>query len=51
MVELVKQWPLSDGHGNVQIEIRQIVTAEDLGFSEEQKERYARLEAEQAQQQ
>ena len=51
VVELVKQWPLSDGHGNVQIEIRQIVTAEDLGFSEEQKERYARLEAEQAQQQ
>ena len=51
VVELVKQWPVSDGHGNVQIEIRPIVTAADLGFSEEQKERYARLEAEQAQQQ
>ncbi len=51
VVELVKQWPQRDGHGNVQIEIRQIVTAEDLGFSEDQKERYARLEAEQAQQQ
>ena len=40
-----------DGHGNAQIEIRQIITAEDLGFSEEQRERYAKLEAEAAQQQ
>jgi hypothetical protein len=51
VVELVKQWPQTDGHGNVQVEIRQIVTAEDLGFSKEQKERYAKLDAEQAQQQ
>ena len=51
VIELVKQWPKSDGHGNVQVEIRQVLTAEDLGFSEEQLERYARIEAEQAQQQ
>jgi hypothetical protein len=51
VVEMVKQWPQSDGHGNVQIEIRQIITADDLGFSDEQKARYAKLEAEQAQQQ
>jgi len=51
VIELVKQWPQSDGHGNVQVEIRQILTAKDLGFSQEQLERYARLEAEQAQQQ
>jgi hypothetical protein len=51
VVELVKQWPRSDGHGNVQVEIRQLMTAEDLGFSEEQKERYARMDAQQAQQQ
>jgi hypothetical protein len=51
VVDLVRQWPQSDGHGNVQIEIRQIITAADLGFSDEQQERYARLEAEAAQQQ
>jgi len=51
VIELVKQWPRSDGHGNVQVEIRQLMTAEDLGFSEEQKERYARMEAEAQQQQ
>jgi hypothetical protein len=51
VVELVRQWPQSDGHGNVQIEIRQIVTAADLGFSDEQQERYAKLEAEAARQQ
>jgi hypothetical protein len=42
-VEWVKQWPASDGHGNVQLEIRQIITAEDLGFSEEQIARDAKL--------
>ncbi len=51
VIELVKQWPQSDGHGNVQIEIRPVVTAADLGFDDEQQERYARLEAEAAQQQ
>lgn len=50
VVELVKQWPQSDGHGNVQIEIRQLMTAEDLGFSEEQKERYTKMDEQIAQQ-
>ena len=50
VIELVRQWPQSDGHGNVQVEIRQVVTAADLGFTEEQQERYARMEAEAAQQ-
>lgn len=51
VIDLVKQWPQSDGHGNVQIEIRPIVTAAELGFDDEQQERYARLEAQAAQQQ
>ena len=51
VIELVKQWPQSDGHGNVQVEIRPVVTAADLGFDDEQQERYAKLEAQAAQQQ
>jgi hypothetical protein len=52
VIEMVREWPQSDGHGNVQIEIRQIATAEDLGFSDEQQKRYDRLiEQEAAQQQ
>ena len=51
VIELVKGWPQRDGNGNVQVEIRQVVTAEDLGFSKEQLDRYAKIEAEQAQQQ
>ena len=52
VIDMVKAWPQSDGHGNVQIEIRQIATADDLGFSEEQQDRYNRLvEQEAAQQQ
>jgi hypothetical protein len=52
VIALVKDWPKSDGHGNVQIEIRQIATAEDLGFSAEQQQRYDRMvEQEAAQQQ
>ncbi len=43
VIELVKLWPQSDGHGNVQIEIRQIVTAEDLGFDDEQLDRYNKM--------
>ena len=43
VIEMVKDWPQSDGHGNVQIEIRQIATADDLGFSDEQQDRYNRL--------
>lgn len=52
VIDLVRDWPKSDGHGNVQIEIRQIATAEDLGFDEKQQDRYKRLvEQEAAQQQ
>lgn len=43
VIEMVKQWPQSDGHGNVQIEIRPVVTAEDLGFTEEQVDRYNKV--------
>jgi hypothetical protein len=51
VVDIVKQWPQSDGHGNVQVEIRQIVTAEDLGFSKEQQERYDKVVEQSMQQQ
>jgi hypothetical protein len=51
VVELVKLWPQSDGHGNAQIEIRQIITAEDLGFSEEQQKRYDQMVEQNMQQQ
>jgi hypothetical protein len=30
-IEWVKTWPLLDGHGNVEIEIRQVFTTEDFG--------------------
>ena len=30
-IEWVKNWPKLDGHGNVEIEIRQLFTAEDFG--------------------
>ena len=30
-IEWVKTWPRLDGHGNVEIEIRQLFTAEDFG--------------------
>lgn len=30
-IEWVKQWPKLDGHGNVEIEIRQLYTEEDFG--------------------
>jgi hypothetical protein len=51
VVEMVKDWPQSDGHGNVQVEIRQIATAGDLGFDKEQQDRYAKLVQQEAQQQ
>lgn len=51
VIEMVKGWPRSDGHGNAQIEIRQVVTAEDLGFSEEQLDRYNRMVEQEQQQQ
>jgi hypothetical protein len=52
VIEIVKGWPQIDGHGNVQVEIRQIATAADLGFTPAQQERYDRMvEQEAAQQQ
>lgn len=51
VIDLVKDWPKSDGHGNAQIEIRQVVTAEDLGFSEQQRDRYNRMVEREQQQQ
>jgi hypothetical protein len=50
VIELVKQWPQSDGHGNVQIEIRPLATAESLGFTDEQQDRYDKLVQQQTQQ-
>jgi hypothetical protein len=51
VIDMVKGWPQSDGHGNVQVEIRQIATAEDLGFSDEQQKRYDEMVAQEAAQQ
>ena len=31
VIELVKKWPVEDGHGNAEIEIRQVQEAEDFG--------------------
>jgi hypothetical protein len=50
VIELVKQWPPSDGHGTVQIEIRPLATAESLGFSNEQQARYEKMVQQQTQQ-
>jgi hypothetical protein len=33
VIELVRRWPVEDGHGNVEIEIRQVHEAEDFGDS------------------
>ena len=30
-LEWVKQWPPADGHGNVELELRQVATAADFG--------------------
>jgi len=30
-IEWIKQWPPLDGNGNVQLELRQVITAEDFG--------------------
>lgn len=49
VIEMVKDWPQSDGHGNAQIEIRQIATAESLGFDDEQLDRYNRMVSQQQQ--
>jgi hypothetical protein len=50
VIEMVKDWPQSDGHGNAQIEIRQIATAESLGFDADQLDRYDKMVSEQQQQ-
>lgn len=31
VIELVRKWPVQDGHGNARIEIRQVHEAEDFG--------------------
>jgi hypothetical protein len=51
VIEIIKDWPQLDGHGNAQIEIRQIATAEDLHFSDEQRRRHVRMLAQEAAQQ
>ena len=40
-LEWVKQWPPLDGHGNVELELRQVFAAEDFGeaFTPELRER------------
>lgn len=48
-IEWVKKWPPLDGHGNVQLELRQIYEAEDFGDAftpelREQSERVGQLE-------
>ena len=50
VIEMIKDWPASDGRGNVQIEIRPLATAESLGFDEEQRARYERVVQQQMQQ-
>jgi hypothetical protein len=42
-IEWVKQWPSLDGHGNVQIEIRELFSASDFGAAVE--EQFRNLEA------
>jgi hypothetical protein len=44
-IEWVKRWPVEDGHGNAEIEIRQIAEAEDFGdaMTEENREHTQRL--------
>jgi hypothetical protein len=41
-VEWVKKWPVEDGHGNVEIEIRQVHTAADFDYvTDEETRKYA----------
>ena len=44
-VEWVKRWPASDGHGNAEIEIRQVIELDDFGdeLTPEVREQHARL--------
>jgi hypothetical protein len=44
VIGLVKRWPVEDSHGNAEIEIRQIVEAEDFGeLSEENRKHVENL--------
>jgi hypothetical protein len=49
-LEWVKRWPPIDGHGEVELELRQILEAEDLGpeLTADQRMREVRLRAESA---
>lgn len=44
-IEWVKKWPVEDGHGNAEIEIRQIAEADDFGdaMTDENREHTQRL--------
>ncbi len=44
-IEWVKKWPVEDGHGNVEIEIRQVAGMDDFGdaMTEENREYTERL--------
>jgi hypothetical protein len=46
VIEIVKRWPQIDGHGNVEVEIRQLITAEDFGpaFTPELQAKQARMD-------
>jgi hypothetical protein len=47
-LEWVKRWPPLDGHGNVELELRQVFEAEDFGaeFTPELREREERIRVE-----
>jgi len=47
-LEWVKRWPVSDGHGNVRLELRQVFEADEFGeeFTPELREREERMRAE-----
>jgi hypothetical protein len=50
VLDWVRQWPQEDGHGEVEVEIRRILTAEDFGaaFTHELQQKDAALRAESA---
>jgi hypothetical protein len=50
-IEWVKRWPASDGHGNAEIEIRQVIELDDFGdeLTPEVREQHARLREQTAQ--
>jgi hypothetical protein len=46
-IEWVKRWPIEDGHGNVQLELRQLYEASDFGeFASAVEEMETKLQAE-----